>query len=203
MLRFCCEFGIFTVSLRDCMGKIIVAITGASGSIYAWRLIEKLSKGSFNVSEIAVVFSENGQRVWDYELGKNLTFDTPLKQYPNSDMFAPMASGSAGYGAMVIVPCSMGTLGRIASGTSNDLIGRAADVMLKENRKLILVPRELPYNQIHLGNMLRVAQAGATILPASPSFYSHPKNINDVVDTIVDRIIDQLGFDAKHFRWGE
>lgn len=184
------------------MQRVIVAVTGASGAVYAARVIEKLASLSNYIDELAVVFSENGKKVWDYELNNGIQFDSMVKVYNNSDMFAPMASGSAGYNAMVVVPCTMGTLGRIAAGTSNDLIVRAADVMLKERRKLILVPRELPYSLIHLQNMVTVTQAGAIVLPASPSFYSRPSSMNELIDTVVDRIIEMLGFNIDHFRWG-
>lgn len=184
------------------MQKVIVAVTGASGAVYAARVIEKLSVLSSYIDEVAVVFSENGKKVWDYELNNGIQFGSLVKVYDNSDMFAPMASGSAGYNALVVVPCTMGTLGRIASGTSNDLIVRAADVMLKERRKLILVPRELPYNLIHLQNMVTVTQAGAIVLPASPSFYSRPSSMDELIDTVVVRIIEMMGFDIDHYRWG-
>jgi 4-hydroxy-3-polyprenylbenzoate decarboxylase len=185
------------------MQKVIIAITGASGAVYAARIIEKLVGLSASIDEVAVVFSENGKRVWEYELKRNISSGFPVKLYDNTDMFAPMASGSAGYNAMAIVPCTMGTLGRIASGTSNDLIVRAADVMLKERRKLILVPRELPYNLIHLQNMVTVTQAGAIVLPASPSFYSLPSSIEQLVDTVVDRVVEMLGFSIDHYQWGQ
>jgi len=184
------------------MQKVIVAVTGASGAVYAARVIEKLIELSARVDEVAVVFSENGKRVWEYELNREITFGFPVKLYDNNDMFAPMASGSAGYNAMVVVPCTMGTLGRIASGTSNDLIVRAADVMLKERRKLVLVPREAPYNLIHLQNMVTVTQAGAVVLPASPSFYSRPSTMDELIDTVSDRIVEMLGFAIEHYRWG-
>jgi len=184
------------------MQKVIVAVTGASGAVYAAKVIEKLVGLSANVDEVAVVFSENGKRVWEYELNCDIAFGFPVKLYDNTDMFAPMASGSAGYNAMAIVPCTMGTLGRIAAGTSNDLIVRAADVMLKERRKLILVPRELPYNLIHLQNMVTVTQAGAIVLPASPSFYGRPSSMEELIDTVVVRIIEMLGFNIDHYRWG-
>lgn len=184
------------------MQKVIVAVTGASGAVYAARVIEKLAGLSAGIDEVAVIFSENGKRVWEYELNRDTNFGFPVKLYDNADMFAPMASGSAGYNAMAIVPCTMGTLGRIASGTSSDLIARAADVILKERRKLILVPRELPYNLIHLQNMVTVTRAGAIVLPASPSFYSKPLTMVELLDTVVDRIVELLGFSTDHFQWG-
>ncbi|MGE0078480.1 MAG: UbiX family flavin prenyltransferase [Bacteroidales bacterium] len=183
--------------------KIIIAVTGASGSIYAKRLIEELFKHRDQVSEIALIFSENGRKVWEYELGKIEPFAKPISIYENLDMFSPVASGSAAYDTMIIVPCTMGTLGRIANGTSPDLICRAADVMIKERRKLILVPRELPYSLIHIDNMRTVTLAGGTILPASPSFYSLPKSIDELVLTVVNRILDIAGIKTDHYRWGD
>lgn len=185
------------------MQKVIVAVTGASGAIYAERVLLRLMGLSASIEEVALVLTENGKKVWDYELNRDVRFHSPVKLYDNNDMFAPMASGSSGYNSMVIVPCTMGTLGRIASGTSNDLVGRAADVMLKERRRLILVPRELPYNLIHLQNMTRVTQAGAIVLPASPSFYSHPSTVDELIDTVAIRIVEMLGFDIDHYRWGQ
>ena len=131
---------------------------------------------------------------------KNLN-QVSLKFMKITIFFAPVASGSANYSAMVVIPCSMGTIGRIASGTSDNLIIRAADVMLKEKRKLIIVPRESPYNLIHLRNMETLLLAGAHIIPASPSFYSHPKTVDDVVSTIVDRVLSQLGYGEDLYEW--
>lgn len=185
------------------MSKVIVAVTGASGSVYALRFIQKLLEVTPQPDEVALVFSENGEKVWQYELRKEAFFPHPVKVYKPTDMFAPMASGSAGYSAMVVIPCSMGTLARIATGVSIDLIGRAADVMLKERRKLILVPRELPYSLIHLQNMTKLTESGAIVLPASPSFYNHPKTIDDLVDTVVDRVLSMVGFETRMHRWGE
>ncbi|HBI82026.1 MAG TPA: 3-octaprenyl-4-hydroxybenzoate carboxy-lyase [Bacteroidales bacterium] len=185
------------------MQKVIVAVTGASGVIYAARVIEKLMALSDVIEELALVFTDNGKKVWKYELKRDIVFSPQVKIYDNNNLFAPMASGSAGYNSMVIVPCTMGTIGRIASGVSNDLIARTADVMLKERRRLVLVPRELPYNLIHLQNMTLVAQAGGIVLPASPSFYSFPSTIEDLIDTVVDRVVELLGFNISHYRWGE
>lgn len=181
--------------------KIVVAITGASGSIYAKQLIEQLAKA--NVDEIAVIFSENGQKVWEYEIGRINKFEKPAAIYNNNDMFSPMASGSAGYNAMVVVPCTMGTLGRIAAGTSPDLICRATDVILKERKKLILVPRELPYSLIHIENMKTITLAGGIILPASPSFYSIPQTIEELTMTVIARILDILEIPSNHYKWGK
>ena len=183
--------------------KIIIAVTGASGSIYANALINELQQLSEPLEEIALIFSENGRKVWEYELGNIEPFEKPSRVYKNSDMFSAVASGSAAYDTMIIVPCSMGTLGRISTGTSPDLICRAADVMLKERRKLILVPRELPYSLIHIENMRTVTLAGGIMLPASPSFYSLPKNIDELVLTVVNRILDVVGIETNHYRWGD
>ena len=157
--------------------KIIVAITGASGSIYALRLLEKLTSLKTPPSEIAVVFSDNAREIWKYETGKQFVAKAPAKVYNNDDFYVPFASGSSDFDTMIICPASMGILGRIANGTSDDLIARAADVMLKERRKLILVPRETPYNLIHIRNMETLTLAGAIICPATPSFYSKPKRL--------------------------
>ncbi len=183
--------------------KIVVAVTGASGSIYAEKLLQKLSNFSLEIEEIALIVSETGKQVWEYELETELPKFDIIKQYENDSFFAPSASGSAGYDSMVVIPCTVGTLGRIANGTSNDLIARSADVMLKERKPLILVLRESPYNLIHIENMRTVTLAGGIIFPASPSFYSKPKNIDDLVDTVVNRILEMLGFEVDGYRWGE
>lgn len=182
--------------------KIIVAVTGASGSVYARLLLRELLKTDA-VAEIALVFSDNGVKVAEYE-GQDLSFaenDPRVKIYFNDDMFSPPASGSAKYDAMVIMPCSAGSMGRIACGVSGDLISRAADVMLKERRKLLLVLRETPLSTIHLKNMVSLSEAGAVVIPASPSFYSHPDTIEDLCMTIVERVISQLGFDMPSYEW--
>ena len=178
-----------------------MAIAGSSGSIYAKRLIDKLS--SVENLEVGVIMSDNAIINWELEIGPFSPSDIPFTIYGKKDFFAPFASGSAGFKSMVVLPCSMGVLGRIAHGLSNDLMTRAADVILKEKRKLILVPRETPFNLIHIENMKMLTLAGATILPASPSFYSKPKTIEDVVDTVVDRVIDHLEIDLPSYRWGE
>ena len=180
--------------------KIVVAITGASGSIYAERLLTKLEAMGPGV-EVGLVLSKNAPDVWEHELGK--PFVSSFRQYDRQDFRAPFASGSARYEHMVIVPCSMGTLGRIAHGISDDLTTRAADVILKERRQLICVVRDTPFNLIHLDNMRSLTLAGATLLPAMPSFYSRPQTIEAVVDTVVDRIVDQLGLSQQTYRWGE
>ena len=183
--------------------KIILAITGASGSIYALKLLDKLKGLKDPPKEIAVIFSDNGMGILEYETGKKFIIKAPAKVYNNNDFYVPFASGSSDFDTMIICPASMGILGRIANGTSEDLIARAADVMLKERRKLILVPRETPYNLIHIRNMETLTIAGAIICPATPSFYSKPETIDDLVMTVVDRIISLAGFEAGTYRWME
>ena len=183
--------------------KIVVAITGASGSIYAKRLLHYLEQIPEQYNCVELVFSKNAKEVWKHELGDESFSELAFKEYEANDFYAPFASGSAGYDTMIICPSSMGTLGRIANGISNDLITRAADVMLKEGRKLILVPRETPFNLIHLRNMTQLTEAGAAIIPAIPSFYSKPKNIEQLVDTVVYRILQRADFELDSFRWGE
>ena len=181
--------------------KIILAITGASGSIYAYKLLGRLHKIQAPLEEIAVIFSETGRMIWESEIGSEFHNEGAAKEYDNKTYFAPFASGSSLYDTMIICPASMGTVGRIANGTSDNMIARTADVMLKERRRLIIVPRETPYNLIHIGNMKKLTLAGAIICPASPSFYSNPKTIDELVMTVVDRIIDLAGFDSNGFRW--
>lgn len=184
------------------MQKIVIGITGASGSIYAERLLTKLTQMKDQVDALGVVMSNNAKDVWRTELGNCSfeNFDVPI--FNQNNFFAPFASGSGQYNTMIIVPCSMGTLGRIANGISDDLITRAADVILKERRKLICVARETPYNLIHLKNMETITLAGGIICPATPSFYSNPKTIIEVADTVVDRIIDLAGLQQTSYRWG-
>jgi len=183
--------------------KIIIGITGASGSIYGKLLLEKLKSLEDQIEECGVVFSDNAKDVWTYELGSFDEKQIPFKLYSPNDFFSPIASGSSGFDVMIICPCTMGTLGRIASGVSSDLLTRAADVILKEHKKLIMVPREMPYNLIHLNNMKLLAEAGTIICPASPSFYSKPQNIEDAVMTVVDRVLILVGFQFSAFHWGE
>lgn len=190
-------------SSKDCMTKIVVAITGASGSIYAKFLLEKLLALKDQWNDLAVVMTDNAKEVWKTELENESFLNYPVKYYATMDFSAPFASGSGKYETMIIVPCSMGTLGRIASGISNDLITRAADVILKEKRKLICVVREMPYNLIHTRNMETITLAGGIICPANPSFYSKPKTIEQVISTVVDRVLDLAGLDIKTFRWGK
>ena len=184
--------------------KIVVAITGASGSIYAKVLLDKLATiGQDQIQQVAVVMSDNAKDVWMYELGNESYKDYDFNFYSKNDFMAPFASGSAQFDSMIVCPCSMGTLARIATGTSSDLTTRAADVILKERRKLILVTRETPLNAIHIQNMSVVTQAGGIICPASPSFYSLPKSIEEVVATVVDRILSLLDLKINTYRWGE
>jgi 4-hydroxy-3-polyprenylbenzoate decarboxylase len=183
--------------------KLILAITGASGSIYAVKLLNKLGRIKDPPSEIAVVFSDNAKDIWKHETGSVFIAIPPAKEFDNSNFFVPFASGSCDYDTMIICPASMGILGRIANGTSDDLIARAADVMLKERRRLILVPRETPYNLIHIRNMETLTLAGAVICPATPSFYSKPDSIDELVMTVVDRIITLAGFESSGYRWME
>lgn len=184
------------------MRKVIVAVTGASGSIYADLLLRKLKTIENQWNELAIVFSDNAKEVWSTELGNNNYDNLDLPIYSKYDFSAPFASGSGKFDTMIVIPCSMGTLGRIATGTSSDLITRAADVVLKERRKLICVARETPYNLIHIKNMETITLAGGIICPATPSFYSQPKTIEEVASTVVDRVLDLAGFEIKSFRWG-
>lgn len=183
--------------------KIVVAVTGASGSLYADRLLRKLNALPAPPAEIAVVFSDTAKKIWLSETGSNYVASGREKEYSNSSYYAPFASGSSSFDTMIICPASMGSLGRIANGVSADLISRAADVMLKERRRLIVVPRETPYSHIHLNNMQTLTLAGAIVCPASPSFYSNPQTIDDLVITVVDRIIGLAGFRTDSFRWME
>ena len=173
------------------MLKLVVAMTGASGAPYAERLLRHLQRVPRDKLEVAVVFSKTGEKVWQHEVAH--TDDvTGFHRYAPDDFSAPFASGSGGYGAMVVIPCSVGSLGRMAHGVSQDLVGRAADVMLKERRKLVLVVRETPLSLLHIENMRLLTLAGAVILPASPSFYGKPQSIDDLLDTVVGRVLDHL-----------
>jgi len=188
------------------MHKIIVAITGASGSIYARLLLEKLLAVRSQWHELSVVMTDNARQVWQTELG-NQDYDSYQEKgvqfFGKNDFNAPFASGSGQYDIMIAIPCSMGTLGRIANGISDDLITRAADVVLKERRKLICVVRDTPYNLVHIRNMETLTLAGAIICPATPSFYSRPQTIEAVAQTVVDRVIDLAGLKIDTYRWGK
>lgn len=183
--------------------KIVVGITGASGSCYAYQLLSTLVNIGFDTNNIAVVFSKNGFEVFEYELGKTaLKFvEDNFNVYDNSSFMAPFASGSSEYDTLVVSPCSMGTLGRIASGFASDLIARTADVMLKERRKLILVTREAPLSLMHIENMLKVTKAGGVICPACPSFYSKPADMDSLIATITERILSLCGIDYNGYKW--
>lgn len=165
-----------------------MGVTGASGAIYARSLLEILDELSDQLEEVALIFSDNGRAVWEFELGHIPPFSAPFRVYDNNNLFAPVASGSAGFDTMFIAPCTMGTLGRIAAGTSSDLI---------------VVPRELPLSLIHIENMRTVTLAGGIIVPASPSFYSRPSSMEELVRTVVFRMIDLAGLELPHYRWGE
>ena len=189
--------------MMQSMKKILVAITGASGSVYAKNILDKLSQVSGQYDELSVVMTTNAKTVWKTELDSESYNNYSFRFYETMDFMAPFASGSGKYDTMIIIPCSMGTLGRIAAGISNDLITRAADVILKERRKLICVVRDTPYNLIHIKNMEIVTLAGGIIYPATPSFYSKPKTIEEAAATVVDRVLDLAGIDIKTFRWGK
>lgn len=182
--------------------KIVVAVSGASGSIYAKVLLDKLLQLKEQTEVVDLVFSKNALEVWQHELGKNSYSNYPFRTFEKHDFSAPFASGSAKYTALIVCPCSMGTLGRIANGISDDLVTRAADVMLKERKKLILVTRETPLNLIHINNMKAVTEAGGIICPASPSFYSRPETHEDIAATVIDRVIDLTGLKNDSYRWG-
>jgi 4-hydroxy-3-polyprenylbenzoate decarboxylase len=183
----------------------MVAITGASGAIYAQRLLEVLPQA---YERIYLTQSDNASAIMQQELGINdivpVTWRDRFVQLDSSDFFAPPASGSHDYDGLVIIPCSMGVVGRIASGVSNDLVTRAADVCLKERRKLVLVVRETPLSLIHLRNLTALAEAGAIVLPAAPAFYQNPNTISDLADFIVDRVLRALDLDLRLLKgWGE
>ena len=181
--------------------KIIVGITGASGAIYAKVLLDKLLQQKDIIDKVGIVMSDNAKIVWEFELGNRDYEKYPFDFYSKMDFNAPFASGSAKYEAMIICPCSMGTLGRIAHGLSDDLITRAADVVLKERRKLVLAVRDTPFSLIHIKNMEMVMLAGGIICPANPSFYSMPTTFEALAVTVVDRLLDLIGIETNTFRW--
>ncbi len=183
--------------------KIAVAITGASGAIYAKVLLDKLVQLNEQYEEVSIVMSKNAREIWQTELANTDYLNYPFRHFDKYDFSAPFASGSARYNVLIVAPCSMGTLGRIAHGVSDDLVTRAADVILKERRKLILMVRDTPYSLIHIKNMETVTLAGGIICPATPSFYSNPKTIEEVAATVVDRVLDLAGLDIQSFRWGK
>jgi 4-hydroxy-3-polyprenylbenzoate decarboxylase len=180
--------------------KLVIAATGASGSIYLQRLLAQIDCAA---NEVHLVMSAPASEVAKQELD-DFKIPSNISQHSEHDMNVPFVSGSARFDAMVIVPCSMATLGRIASGCSDSALLRAADVFLKERRKLILVPRETPWSLIHARNVVTLLEAGAIVLPAIPSFYSRPESVNAVVDTVVWRILDQIGLPSQAaYRWQE
>ncbi|HBW37675.1 UbiX family flavin prenyltransferase [Desulfosporosinus sp. BICA1-9] len=180
--------------------RIVVGITGASGSIYAYTLIETLAAMGWDVE---VILTQIGEKVLAYECGVEIkAFSSGIHVHAIDDLFSSLASGSFRNDGMVVIPCSMNTLGLLANGIGDNLLARAAQVMLKERRPLVVVPREMPYNIIHLENMLRLARAGGIILPASPGFYHHPQSMDDLVRHVVGRVLDQLGIEHTLYkRW--
>ncbi|MCH2043860.1 MAG: UbiX family flavin prenyltransferase [Saprospiraceae bacterium] len=185
------------------MKKIVVGIGGASGSIYAKVLLDRLAQHQDQLDAVGVVMSKNAKFNWEYELGNTNYNKYPFDFYDKNDYMAPFASGSARYNHMIICPCSMGQLGRFAAGISDNLISRAVDVILKERRQLVLVPRDTPLSMIHLKNMQILTEVGAIICPASPSFYSHPKTFEELAATVIDRVLDLVGIELKTYRWSE
>ena len=180
--------------------KLVIAATGASGAIYLQRLLTQID---CSAHEVHMVMSAPATQVANQELD-DFKIPSNVSRHSENDMNVPFVSGSARFDAMVIVPCSMATLGRIASGSSDSALLRAADVFLKERRKLIVVPRETPWNLIHARNVVTLLEAGAIVLPAIPSFYSRPGSVTAVVDTVVWRILDQIGLPSQAaYRWGE
>ncbi|MCC6412945.1 MAG: UbiX family flavin prenyltransferase [Saprospiraceae bacterium] len=185
------------------MKKLVVAVTGSSGSIYAKVLFDKLVGLKNQWEKVGVVLSDNAKLNWELEVGPVDFSAYPFDFYEKNDFFAPFASGSAKYDTMIVCPCSMGTLARVATGISNDLVTRAADVVLKERRRLILVTRDTPLSLIHINNMKTVTEAGGVVCPASPSFYSKPQTMEAMAATVVDRVLDLAGFDHNTYRWSE
>jgi 4-hydroxy-3-polyprenylbenzoate decarboxylase len=179
--------------------KIILGITGASGAIYAKKIIEILQE--IKIQDVAVIFTDAGKQVWNYEI-ENLPIENiPFKIYENDNFFVPFASGASDYNTMIICPCSMGTMAKIANGIADNLLTRSADVILKENKKLIIVPRETPLNLIHIENMKKLKLAGADIFPASPNFYSKPKTVNDLTSYIAKRILNLAQINTNFQSW--
>ena len=183
--------------------KIIVSVSGASGSIYAKVLFDKLVQLKEQIEVVGVLMSDNAKYVWETELDNSDYQNYPFTFYDKMDFMAPFASGSANFGTMIICPCSMGTMGRIATGISNDITTRAADVILKERRKLIIVARETPLSLIHINNMKTITETGGIICPATPSFYSNPQTFEALAATVIDRVITLSGLENKSYSWGE
>jgi len=183
--------------------RIVVGISGSSGALYAKLLLDKLALLEDQWEQVGVVASTNAIVNWELEVGPLNWSSYPFRFYEKNDFYAPFASGSAKFDTMIVCPCSMGTLARIATGISNDLLTRAADVVLKERRRLILVTRETPLSLLHINNMKTVTEAGGIICPATPSFYSNPSSVEEVAATVVDRVLDLAGLDLHTYRWGE
>jgi flavin prenyltransferase len=183
--------------------KIVVAISGSSGSIYAKLLLDKLVLLQDQWEAVGVVLSDNAKLNWELEIGTPDFSAYPFDFYEKNNFYAPFASGSAKYDTMIVCPCSMGMLARIATGISNDLVTRAADVIFKERRRLILVTRETPLSLLHINNMKVVTENGGIICPACPSFYSNPQTLEEIVGTVVDRVLDLAGFELDTYRWSE
>lgn len=190
------------------MKRIVVAIGGSSGAIYAKVLFDRLVDLKAQISQVGIVMSANAKYNWQLEL-KNKDYERYIEEndhfkvYDKMDFMAPFASGSAKFETMIVCPCSMGLMARIASGISNDLTTRAADVILKERRRLILLIRDTPYSLIHINNMKTITESGGIICPASPSFYSDPQTFEELAATVVDRALDLSGLDLDTYRWGE
>ena len=182
--------------------KIIVSVSGASGSIYAKVLFDKLVQLKEQIEVVGVLMSDNAKYVWKTELDNSDYNNYPFTFYDKMDFMAPFASGSANFGTMIICPCSMGTMGRIAAGIGNDLTTRAADVILKERRKLIIVARETPLSLIHINNMKTITEAGGIICPATPSFYSKPQTFEALAATVIDRVITLSDLQNDSYSWG-
>ena len=183
--------------------KIVLAVGGSSGSIYAKVLMDRLVELKDQIEAVGVVMSDNAKFNWKYELDNEDYKNYPFDFYEKMNFMAPFASGSARYETMIVCPCSMGVMGRIATGVSDDLTTRAADVILKERRRLILLPRDTPYSLIHINNMKTITEAGGIICPASPSFYSKPANFEELVLTVIDRVLDLAGLELDTYRWSE
>lgn len=183
-------------------GGIIVGITGASGAVLGQMLLEKLRVLIPSQKRLKVVITDTGREVWKYELGTPMPDTNGFQVYRDNELFADIASGSAGYETMIVCPCSMGSVGRIASGVSSGLLTRAADVMLKERRRLVLVVRETPLNLIHLRNLTSVTEAGAIVFPASPFYYHKPGSMVELLNPMIDRILQIAGIESDTYRWG-
>ncbi len=188
--------------MQDKSKHIVIGITGASGSVYAQKLVDTLiDLSKVHNIKLSVVISKDAEAVVTHELGKEIDLPEGVFKYENSDFNAPFASGSSVADVLVVVPCSVSSLGKIANGVSDNLICRAADVVLKERKKLILVTRETPLSYIHVTNMQTITLAGGIILPASPSYYLKPRTVEDLVMSVVNRIVDQIGYSREIDRW--